>query len=314
MKILITGGAGFIASHVVDAYLKDRHEVVVIDNLSTGDKENLPARARFIEMNICDPEVENIFQDEKFDLVNHHAAQINVRASVEGPQFDARVNIIGTLNLLQGCKKSGVKKFIFASTGGAIYGEQDYFPADENHPARPLSPYGIGKLAVEKYLYFYHLDCGLKYVCLRYGNVYGPRQNPYGEAGVVAIFAKKMLAGEEPIINGDGLQTRDYVFVGDVARANQLALEYPASGIFNIGTGTETDVIRIFELLKDSLKSDAPEKHGPKAPGEQQRSVLDASLAAEKLGWKPQVDLEEGIRQTAEFFQSKFKNSNRTIG
>lgn len=307
MKILVTGGAGFIGSYITEAYLEDGHEVLVVDNLSLGRRENVPPGVRFIEMDICDSRIKELFREEKFDLVNHHAAQINVRASVEAPQFDARVNIIGSLNLLQSCKITGVKKFIFASTGGAIYGEQDYFPADEKHPVRPISPYGIGKMAVEKYLDFYRLDCGLNYISLRYSNVYGPRQNPHGEAGVVAIFSKKMLLGKQPIINGDGLQTRDYVFVGDVARANRVVLKYPDSGIFNIGTGVESDVIRIFNLLKTALKSDAPEKHGPPAPGEQKRSVLDFSLAEKRLGWRPEVTLEEGIGQTAEFFREQFK-------
>ena len=308
MKILVTGGAGFIGSHVAEAYLGAGHEVLIVDNFSTGERGNIPSGARFVELDISDKEgVESLLENGKFDLINHHAAQINVRASVENPQFDARVNIIGSLNLLQGCKKTGVKKFIFASTGGAIYGEQDYYPADEKHPTRPVSPYGIGKLTVEKYLHFYQIDCGLTFICLRYGNVYGPRQNPHGEAGVVAIFASKMLDGQQPIINGDGLQTRDYVFVGDVARANLLAIEYPESGIFNIGTETETDVVRIFELLKQALGSAAPEKHGPPASGEQQRSSLSASLAAEKLDWKPEVSLEEGIERTADFFKAKIK-------
>ena len=308
-KILITGGAGFIASHVAEAVLADGHEVVIVDNLSTGRKENVPRAARLVEMDITDQEgVERIFQQERFEVVIHHAAQIDVRASVAGPQFDARVNIIGSLNLLQAGKKIGLNKFIFASTGGAIYGEQDYFPADENHPMRPVSPYGIGKMAVEKYLFFYHRDCGLNYVILRYGNVYGPRQNPHGEAGVVAIFAKKMLRNEEPIINGDGRQTRDYVYVTDVARANRFALNYRECGIFNIGTGQENDVVRLFQLLKSCLHSDAPEKHGPPAAGEQARSVLDASRARKELGWKPEVSLEEGMQKTAEFFQGKFRS------
>jgi UDP-glucose 4-epimerase len=302
MKILVTGGAGFIASHVAEEFLRAGHEVVILDNLSTGSKDNIPAGARLIEKDIRDPDIGQIFLQEKFDAVDHHAAQINVRASVEGPQFDASVNIIGTLNLLQGCKKAGVKKFIFSSTGGAIYGEQDYFPADEKHPARPVSPYGIGKLAVEKYLFFYRVDSGLSYVALRYGNVYGPRQNPHGEAGVVAIFLNRMLDRKQPVINGDGRQTRDYVFVRDVARANLLALTYPQCGTFNIGTGIETDVARIFTLLSAAVKSSAPEVHGPPAAGEQKRSVLDAALARSVLGWKPSVALEEGMKQTAEWF------------
>jgi len=305
MKILVTGGAGFIGSHVAEEFVRAGHEVVILDNLSTGSRNNVPRGARLIEKDIRDPTIGQIFQAEKFDAVVHHAAQINVRASVEGPQFDAEVNIIGTLNLLQGCKKSGVKKFIFASTGGAIYGEQDYFPADESHPARPVSPYGIGKLSVEKYLFFYHLDSGLSYVALRYGNVYGPRQNPHGEAGVVAIFLNRMLDGKQPIINGDGRQTRDYVFVKDIARANLLALAYPECGTFNIGTGIETDVVQVFRLLSAAVKSSAPEVHGPPAAGEQKRSVLNAALARQVLGWEPSLRVEEGMRQTAEWFRQR---------
>lgn len=307
MKIMVTGGAGFIGSHVAEEFLRAGHEVVILDNLSTGSKGNIPAGARLIEKDIRDPDLEEIFRREKFDAVDHHAAQINVRASVEGPQFDASVNIIGTLNLLQGCKKTGVKKFVFASTGGAIYGEQDYFPADEKHPARPVSPYGIGKLAVEKYLFFYRVDSGLSYVALRYGNVYGPRQNPHGEAGVVAIFLNRMLEGKQPVINGDGRQTRDYVFVEDVARANLLALSHPDCGTFNIGTGVETDVVQIFRMLSAAAKSSAPEVHGPPAAGEQKRSVLNATLAREVLGWKPSLGVEEGMRRTAEWFLERRK-------
>ncbi len=307
MKILVTGGAGFIGSHVAEEFLRAGHEVVILDNLSTGSKGNIPAGARLIEKDIRDPDLEEVFRREKFDAVDHHAAQINVRASVEGPQFDASVNIIGTLNLLQGCKKTGVKKFVFASTGGAIYGEQDYFPADEKHPARPVSPYGIGKLAVEKYLFFYRLDSGLSYVALRYGNVYGPRQNPHGEAGVVAIFLNRMLEGKQPIINGDGRQTRDYVFVEDVARANLLALSQEDCGTFNIGTGVETDVVQIFRALRAAAKSSAPEVHGPPAAGEQKRSVLNAQLARKVLGWKPSLGVEEGMKRTAEWFLERRK-------
>jgi UDP-glucose 4-epimerase len=226
MKILVTGGAGFIGSHVVDAYLELGHEVVVVDNLSSGSIENLNPKAKFYKMDIRDSDIEDLFKNEKPDIVNHHAAQMDVRKSVEDPIYDADVNIIGSLNLLQNCIRYGVKKFIFASTGGAIYGEQDYFPADEEHPTRPLSPYGVAKLTVEKYLYFYKEVHGLNYVVLRYANIYGPRQNPHGEAGVVAIFTSKMLKGEQPVINGDGFQTRDYTFVGDVVRANVLALNY----------------------------------------------------------------------------------------
>jgi len=308
MKILVTGGAGFIGSHVVDAYLELGHEVVVVDNLSSGSIENLNPKAKFYKMDIRDSDIEDLFKNEKPDVVNHHAAQMDVRKSVEDPIYDADVNIIGSLNLLQNCIRYGVKKFIFASTGGAIYGEQDYFPADEEHPTRPLSPYGVAKLTVEKYLYFYKEVHGLNYVVLRYANIYGPRQNPHGEAGVVAIFTSKMLKGEQPVINGDGFQTRDYTFVGDVVRANVLALSYEKSDVFNIGTGIETDVNTLFHKLKQLTSANCDEFHGPAKPGEQRRSVISYEKIYKTLGWKPMTSLDEGLRLTVEFFKNKFKS------
>jgi len=306
MNILVTGGAGFIGSHVVDSYIELGHNVIVVDNLSTGSLENLNPKAKFYHLDIRDDEVEKIFKLEKIDVVNHHAAQMDVRKSVEDPIYDADVNIIGSLKLLQFSIKYGVKKFIFASTGGAIYGEQDYFPADEEHPTRPLSPYGVAKLTVEKYLYFYREVHGLNYVVLRYANIYGPRQNPHGEAGVVAIFTSKMLKGEQPVINGDGLQTRDYTYVGDVVRANVLALNYDKSDIFNIGTGVETDVNTLFHKLKNLTGAKCEEFHGPAKPGEQRRSVISYDKIYKTLGWKPEVSLDEGLRLTVEFFKNKF--------
>lgn len=307
MKILVTGGAGFIASHVTDAYINAGHSVVIIDNLSMGVEENINPKAKFYQLDIRDEKVKEIFEQEKFDVVNHHAAQMDVRKSVEDPMFDASVNIVGVLNLLENCKKFEVKKFIFASTGGAIYGEQDYFPADEDHPLRPLSPYGITKLATEKYLFYYEQVFGLPYIVLRYANIYGPRQNPHGEAGVVAIFTKKMLEGEQPHINGDGKQTRDYVFVNDVVHANLLALEYNKSDIFNIGTGIETDVNTLFKEIKKLTNSNCNELHAPAKKGEQLRSVLDTRKIEKVLNWKPQYNIEEGLRLTVEFFKNKLK-------
>ncbi|MDI6804053.1 MAG: NAD-dependent epimerase/dehydratase family protein [Bacteroidota bacterium] len=305
MKILVTGGAGFIASHTTDAYINAGHSVVIIDNLSMGVKENINPKAKFYQLDIRDEKVKGIFEQEKFDVVNHHAAQMDVRKSVDDPMFDASVNILGVLNLLENCKKYDVNKFIFASTGGAIYGEQDYFPADEIHPVRPLSPYGITKLATEKYLFYYEQVFGLPYVVLRYANVYGPRQNPHGEAGVIAIFAKKMLEGGQPHINGDGKQTRDYVFVSDVVRANLLALEYSKSDIFNIGTGIETDVNVLFNQIKKLTNSNCDEYHAPAKLGEQLRSVLDTKKIEKVLNWKPQYNIEEGLRLTVDFFKNK---------
>jgi UDP-glucose 4-epimerase len=304
LTILVTGGAGFIGSHVVDAYIDSGHRVIVIDDLSSGSMKNVNPRAMFHKLDIRDKEIAKIFQREKVDVVNHHAAQMDVRRSVDDPMFDASVNVIGGLNVLEQCRTFRVKKFIFASTGGAIYGEQDYFPADERHPVRPLSPYGITKLATEKYLYYYGTVFGLQYICLRYANVFGPRQNPHGEAGVVAIFASKMLAGQQPVINGDGKQTRDYVYVGDVVGANVAALGYDASATFNIGTGIETDVNVLFSTLRTLTNSRCEEKHGPAKAGEQKRSVINHSLAKRELRWAPSVSLEEGLRQTVDYFRT----------
>lgn len=309
MKILVTGGAGFIGSHVVDAYIKNGHDVVVIDDLSMGNLENVHPGAKFYKLDIRDEGVKEIFREEKFDLVNHHAAQMDVRKSVDDPIYDASVNILGVLNLLENCKNNGVKKFIFASTGGAIYGEQDYFPADEEHPLRPLSPYGITKLATEKYLYYYEKVFSLQYIILRYANVYGPRQNPHGEAGVVAIFTKKMLEGKQPQINGDGKQTRDYVYVDDVVRANVMALNHNKSEIFNIGTGIETDVNTLFHKLRNYTGSDCEEYHAPPKKGEQLRSVLDYSKIKKELGWEPEINIDEGLRLTVEYFKTKIDKS-----
>ena len=305
MKILITGGAGFIGSNVADSYIALGHEVVIVDNLITGRRENVPGKAKFIEMDICEAQIANVFASEKPDIVNHHAAQMDVRKSVSDPIYDANVNVIGGLNLLQNCVEYGVKKFIFASTGGAIYGEQDYFPADEKHPLRPLSPYGITKLTTEKYLYFYHQTYQLNYTVLRYANVYGPRQNPHGEAGVVAIFSEKILADQQPIINGDGLQTRDYVYVGDVVQANNLVLEKGDQKIYNIGTGIETNVNELFHKIVKKAGKSVPEKHGTAKAGEQLRSVLDSAYIGKELNWSPSYSLDEGLAQTVDFFRSK---------
>ncbi len=305
MKILVTGGAGFIGSNVVDAYIEAGHDVYVVDDLSSGSLDNVNPKAKFFQVDIRDANVEKIFEENKFDVMNHFAAQMDVRRSVADPVFDSTVNVVGTLNLLQNCLRYKVGKVIFASTGGAIYGEQDYFPADEQHPTRPLSPYGIAKLAVEKYLFYYNAVHGMKYVVLRYANIYGPRQNPHGEAGVVAIFTSKLLKGEEPVINGDGRQTRDYTYVGDVVRANVLALNYDKSDTFNIGTSKETDVNVLFGKIRESVGINSPEKHGPAKAGEQLRSVIDYSKAKKILGWEPQVGLDKGIRTTVEYFRKK---------
>jgi UDP-glucose 4-epimerase len=303
MKILVTGGAGFIGSHVADACIAAGHQTVVVDDLSSGLTENIPPGAEFVRLDIRNPAISELFRERKFDAVIHHAAQMDVRKSVEDPVNDADVNILGTLNLLRNCADQGVGRLIFASTGGAIYGEQETFPAGENHPLRPVSPYGVSKLSVEKYLHYFQVANGLEYAVLRYANVYGPRQNPYGEAGVVAIFTGKMLAGLAPVINGDGMQTRDYVFVGDVVAANMLSLVAPGSFVINIGTGIESTVNELFGILRTLTGSHCEETHGPAKKGEQFRSVVDPSLALRLIDWSPRVTLAEGLKRTVEYFR-----------
>ena len=304
MKILITGGAGFIGSQVADALVVGGHNVYILDNLSTGYEKNINPKMQFLKYDIGDSKIMNIFEKEKFEIVNHHAAQIDVRKSVNDPIFDANINILGTINLLQCCIKTGVKKFMFASSGGAVYGEQEYFPADENHPTNPVSPYGITKLTIEKYLFYYKNEYGLNYTILRYANVYGPRQNPSGEAGVVAIFTNKLLKNENPIINGDGKQTRDYVFVEDVVNANVLALGKTTPTIYNVGTTKETDVNYIFQRINKFAGTTFEEKHGPAKKGEQKRSVLSYEKLSSELGWKPKTDIETGLKVTTEYFKN----------
>lgn len=309
MNILVTGGAGFIASHITDALILAGHHVAVVDNLYSGFLENVNPKAKFYNMSIGDKELENVFKEFHPEIVIHHAAQMDVRKSVADPQFDANLNIIQPLGMLELCRKYDVKKIIFSSTGGAIYGEQDYFPADEKHPTRPLSPYGITKLSLEKYLYFYKEIYNIDHVILRYGNIYGPRQNPHGEAGVIAIFCKKMLAGDQPIINGPGNQTRDYTYVGDVVRANLAAIENKKSGIFNVGTGVETDVNQLFRVINKELGNKTPEVHGEAKLGEQMRSVLDNRLIKTELGWSPEVSIEKGLAVTVAWFKEKYEKS-----
>lgn len=304
-KVLVTGGAGFIGSHIVDRLIDEGYEVAVVDNLSTGKEENINKKARFYKLDIRDERLEVVFRDEQPDYVNHQAAQVNVRRSVSDPLFDARVNILGIISVLQNCIKYKVKKVIFASSGGAIYGEQQIFPAPEAHPLRPISPYGITKLAAENYFYYYKTIYGLDYAALRYANVYGPRQDPFGEAGVVAIFIRKMLNKEQPIINGDGEQTRDFVYVGDVVRANILAMTNNTSEcIFNIGTGIETTINQIFDLLKKNINFSIEEKYGSPKRGEQLRSVLECTKARKTLHWVPKTSFENGLEKTIEYFES----------
>jgi UDP-glucose 4-epimerase len=332
MKILVTGGAGFIGSHVVDGLLAAGHEAVVVDDLSSGRRENLNPGARFYEADICGPELAEICARERCDLVCHHAAQIDVRRSVADPLADARTNILGLLNILENCRTHGLRGIVFASSGGVIYGEPERLPAAETLPKGPLSPYGVSKLASEFYLCYYAQVMGIPCVTLRYGNVYGPRQDPHGEAGVVAIFGEKMLRGETPLIYGDGEQVRDYVFVGDVVRANLLALQRlaayapaadplervpsadgrggsgcasPAPGgcaindlAFNIGTGRGTSVNELFALLQEITGFGGEAAHGPERTGELRRIYLDVRKAKQELGWVPRVGLSEGLRRT----------------
>ncbi len=316
-KVLVTGGAGFIGSHIVDRYIKEGWDVTVVDDLSTGKKENLNSRAKFYQISIVDEKLALVFKKDKFDLINHHAAQINVRLSAEKPEVDAKINILGTLNLLDKCLKARVKDFIFASSGGAIYGEAQELPVDEYYPKNPLSPYGIAKHTAELYLYFYKKVFGLNYVSLRYANVYGPRQDPLGEAGVVAIFSNKMLKGNLPTIFGDGKQTRDYVFVDDVAEANLLAtckmeklnckdIFFSDDLAYNIGTGKEDSVDSLYQKLADITGFQKHPLYSDPKEGEVKRICLDPTKAKKELGWKIKTSFEEGLKQTVYWALQKF--------
>jgi UDP-glucose 4-epimerase len=304
MRIVVTGGAGFIGSHVVDAFVEAGHDVVVVDDLSTGRRANLNPAATFYEIDVRDPGLRQVFAEERPDVVSHHAAQVDVRRSVADPVFDAEVNVLGSLNLLDSCRQVGVEKVIYISSGGAIYGEPVTLPCDEDHPIQPLCPYGASKYVVEQYLYMYRELYELDYTVLRYGNVYGPRQDPHGEAGVVAIFAGQMVRGETPTINGSGEQERDFVYVGDCARANLLALARGSCRAYNLGTGEGTSINRLFELLKAATDYEGEAVHGPAKAGETFRITLDATRARQELGWQPEVSLREGLERTAEHFSS----------
>jgi UDP-glucose 4-epimerase len=304
MNILVTGGAGFIGSHMVDRHLADGHRVIVVDNLSTGRREKVPSGARFVEADVADADLEPLLREERIDAVSHHAAQIDVRHSVSDPVDDARSNVVGSLKLLEACRRAGVRKILFASTGGALYGEpEEGRPAREDHPTNPVSPYGCAKLSIEKYLHYYRVVHGFRVQVLRYANVYGPRQNGLGEAGVVAIFAEAILGGRTPKIRGDGEQTRDYVFVADVVETAARALAGERDGTWNVGTGVETSVRRLFELLARALDYRGTPEHVPPVPGEQRRSVLDGSAAREELGVPPWTTVERGLERTAEAFR-----------
>jgi UDP-glucose 4-epimerase len=308
-SICVTGGAGFIGSHVAEALLAAGHHVLIVDDLSTGRKENVPDGADLEVVDIRQPAAASLLRDNDVDILVHHAAQMDVRKSVEDPVFDADVNLVGLLNLLEAARRGSVRQVILASTGGAIYGDQDVHPADEMHPARPVSPYGVAKLASERYLYFYHHQYGIDATCLRYANVYGPRQNPHGEAGVVAIFMHRLLDGVQPMINGDGHQTRDYVYVTDVVQANLGALGQRGFHVYNVGTGVETDVNSLFAHIHRAIGSGPEASHGPAKAGEQERSSISARLLERELGVTIATSLERGVAETAEWFRGQHKSS-----
>jgi len=320
MRILVTGGAGFIGSHLVDRLIKEGHRVIIIDNLSTGKKENInPAffkkngadfGAKFYQMDICSFKISDVFKKEKPQVVFHCAAQINVRKSVENPIEDAKINILGSLNIIQSFVRTNLRsnrqkfaKIIFTSTGGAIYGDTNVIPTPESFPELPISPYGVAKLSVEKYLNYYFKVFGLPYISLRLANVYGPRQDSEGEAGVVAIFCEKMIKGKQPVIFGSGRQTRDFVYVKDVVEAHILALKKKRVGIYNIGTGKETNINKIFDLIKKYTAAQYKKEYHSPRKGEQKRSCLDYSKAKKELDWEPKYDLDGGIRETVEWFK-----------
>jgi UDP-glucose 4-epimerase len=307
MRLLVTGGAGFIGSNTVDALIAEGlGEVAILDDLSAGQRSQLNPKARFHEADLRDAaKVQRIIGEERPEVIVHLAAQMDVRRSVADPAFDAQVNLVGFLNLIEAARQHGLKRVIFSSTGGAIYGEQEQFPCNEDHPRRPISPYGIAKFATEAYLFFYQAQYGIDYVALRYANVYGPRQDPHGEAGVVAIFCGRLIEDQPVTIYGDGKQTRDYVYVGDVVRANLAAVKSSVSGAFNIGTGIETSVNHLFRTLAQAAGSSRAPSYGAARAGEQLRSVISPARAAKELNWRAEVPLATGLAQTYRFFQER---------
>ncbi len=304
MKILVTGGAGFIGSHIVEAYLSAGHEVCVVDDLSTGFRHNVPKQVRLHEIDIRDQRLADILEAEKPEVVNHQAARANVRESFEKPLLYADVNVVGSVNVLECCRRFRVSKLIYASTGGAVYGEPQFIPVTEEHPIRPLDPYGASKHHVEHYLEIYRSAFGLDFTALRYPNVYGPRQDPLGEAGVVAIFIGKMLGGGQPVINGAGDQERDFVYVGDIARASVLALTRAGGKIVNLGSGIGTSVNRVYEILQELCGFPDKAVHGPAKQGEVFKIFLQSTKAEEELDWRPEASLQEGLSKTVEYFRS----------
>ena len=305
MRVIVTGGAGFIGSHIVDKYVELGHEVAVVDNLSTGRKENLNPSATLFEVDICSDDLIDAFKEFRPEVVLHEAAQVNVRKSVDDPIFDGCVNVLGSANVFRNAVAVGCGKVIYASSGGACYGDPPTVPADEDTPVRPLCPYGVSKYAAEKYLEMYGVLQGLRYTILRYANVYGPRQDPHGEAGVVAVFSELMLAGKQPQIFGDGSKTRDYVYVEDVAHANVLALEKGDGNVYNIGTGRETTDDGIFAAVRDALGVSIEAEHTDFRQGEVRRVALDASRAGKDLGWTAEVALDEGMAKAVAYYRTQ---------
>jgi len=303
MRILVTGGAGFIGSHISDRLLSLGQQVAIVDNLSTGKRENIPENATFYEVDIRDKGMDGVFETEKPQVVIHEAAHANVTESVRNPGYDAAVNIAGSINVLECCVRHDVERVIYSSTGGALYGEACYIPADESHPIDPVSPYGVSKHCVEQYLYAYRENHGIEYVTLRYPNVYGPRQNPNGEAGVVAIFSLQLLTGKQPTIFGDGSKTRDYCYVSDIVDANILALSSQSTGTYNIGRGIEISDLEIFETVQEAVGSQVEPIFAPIRPGEVEHIALDASKAERELAWKWRVDLIEGVAECVKFYR-----------
>ena len=305
-RVLITGGAGFIGSHVAEAFLAAGHDVSIVDNLATGRLENIPAAARFFQADITDAAaLDEVFGAAEPEIVAHLAAQTSVRISTKDPAHDLRVNVLGTVLLLERASRTGVRQFIFSSSGGALYGDGVPLPTAEGEACRPASPYGVSKLAGEEYLAWAQRTSGMACCALRYANVYGPRQDPYGEGGVIAIFTGRMLAGESPVINGDGLQTRDYVYVKDVVAANLAAAGHGLTGAYNVGCGVEVDVTELFDRLARLTGFRGERRHGPGMPGEQRRSCLDARRLREAAGWEPRHGLESGLALTVAWFAGR---------
>jgi UDP-glucose 4-epimerase len=313
MRILVTGGAGFIGSHTVDALIASgAGEVSVLDDLSTGKRKQVNAKATLYQTDLRDAAaVASVVEQARPEIIFHLAAQMDVRRSVADPAFDAQVNLVGFLNLIESARRHGLKRVVFSSTGGAIYGEQDEFPCTEDHPRHPVSPYGVAKLATEAYLFFYKVEYGIDYLALRFGNVYGPRQDPHGEAGVVAIFCGRILDGKPVTIYGDGTQTRDYVYVGDVVRAVAAAAKSSASGIaLNIGTGIETNVNDLYSTLAGIADFPTLAEHAAARPGEQKRSVISPARAERELGWRPEKKLADGLEETFKYFKQQRARSS----